>query len=140
MNERQLNGMTELAAALPLSQAKVKLLDRLRRGEINQTPATRHVIPRRFSSVAPLSFAQEQICAVMDAYPSAPPLYNESITIHRRGPLEISIVERCLAEILRRHEAWRSTFHSVDGNKFQVIHNPVEHLPISCSDLRHLPK
>ncbi len=32
------------------------------------------------------------------------------------------LLERCLTEIIRRHEAWRSSFDTVDGQAVQLIH------------------
>ncbi len=37
-------------------------------------------------------------------------IYNEPITIHRHGELDRSALARSFFEIVRRHEAWRTTF------------------------------
>ena len=92
-------------------------------------------IPRRAESgPAPLSFAQEQIWLHCQF---AKDLYNESVTIYRRGALDISTLQRALNEMVRRHEAWRTTFRLVDGRPMQVV-NATSELPIEIIDLKKL--
>jgi aspartate racemase len=83
---------------------------------------------------APLSFAQEQIWLHGQF---AKDLYNESVTVYRRGPLDLATLRRSLAEIIRRHEAWRTTFKAVDGQAMQIVQPPFEPA-IEAVDLRHL--
>jgi surfactin family lipopeptide synthetase A len=64
-------------------------------------------------------------------------LFNETITIHRRGPLEVPALEKSFNEILRRHQAWRTTFRVVDGQPQQIV-NPPAVIPLLVFDLRHL--
>ena len=93
------------------------------------------VIPRRADSgPAPLSFAQEQIWLHCQF---AKELYNESVTIYRRGPLDIPTLQRALNAMIRRHEAWRTTFKMVDGRPVQVA-NAHSELPIEVIDLRRV--
>ena len=49
------------------------------------------------------------------------PIYNEPVTIRRDGPLDIGVLERALTEIVRRHQAWRTTFTLVNGEPAQII-------------------
>jgi hypothetical protein len=67
-----------------------------------------------------------------------PPFYNESITIHRHGPVDASILQRSFTEVIRRHEAWRTSYDTVDGQPVQVIHPPPAAVPLPVVDLRHL--
>ena len=55
------------------------------------------------------------------------PLYNEAVTIHRRGPLDIGLLERSFDEILHRHESWRSSFALVDGEVMQIVAEELPH-------------
>src|ERR1700687_4898520 len=71
--------------------------------------------------VAPLSFAQQQIWLHAQMVPGRIPIYNEPVTIHRHGMLDVPALERALTEIVRRHEAWRTTFSPGDGEPIQVI-------------------
>jgi len=83
---------------------------------------------------APLSFAQEQVWLHCQF---AKDLYNESVTVYRRGPLDVPALRRSLAEIIRRHEAWRTTFKVIDGQPMQVVAPPFEP-SVAVVDLRHL--
>ena len=86
---------------------------------------------------APLSFGQEGIWR--RAQSVSDPLYNETITIHRRGPLELEALQRSLDDIVRRHEAWRTTFHeTADGHPVQRV-EPWAPVPLLVHDLRDLP-
>src|SRR6266851_2335115 len=90
------------------------------------------------SQPAPLSSGQEQIWLHTRLAPDTL-AYNETVTIHRRGPLNIEILQRCLDEILRRHEAWRTSFPIIDGQPVQLVHAP-QPLPLSFVELTHLPR
>ncbi|MGH7313096.1 MAG: non-ribosomal peptide synthetase, partial [Candidatus Rokuibacteriota bacterium] len=95
-------------------------------------------IPRRAPDPhLPLSFAQEQLWLHAQAAPELP-LYNEPMTVYRRGPLDVVALERSLGEILRRHEAWRTALVVQNGEPRQVVHPPAP-FPLSVVDLRHLP-
>jgi surfactin family lipopeptide synthetase A len=92
-------------------------------------------IPRRHQTgPAPLSFAQEQIWLHCQF---AKDLYNESVTVYRRGPLDVQALRRSLAEIVRRHEAWHTTFKVIEGQPVQIVGAPYEP-NLEIFDLRHL--
>ena len=86
---------------------------------------------------APLSFAQQQIWLHAQLVPEIP-IYNEPVTIHRHGRLEVAVLERTLTEIIRRHEAWRTNFVLMNGEPVQVI-QPAKPFSLRVIDLRHLP-
>ena len=86
---------------------------------------------------APLSFAQQQIWLHAQLVPEIP-IYNEPVTIHRRGRLDVAVLERTLTEIVRRHEAWRTHFVLTNGEPVQVV-QPVTPIQLRTVDLRHLP-
>jgi len=50
------------------------------------------------------------------------------------------VLERCLIEIIKRHEIWRTSYDTLDGKAFQVIHPVPSVLPLSVLDLRVLPE
>ena len=127
---KQSMGEAELAAA------KRQLLERYLRGDVVHTSASQDAIkPRQSSSRAPLSLAQEALWREAQEPREIPSSFNESITIHRTGPLDAAILERCMVEIIRRHEAWRTTFDSIDGDPFQIIHPAPSGFPIPFTDL-----
>jgi amino acid adenylation domain-containing protein len=69
---------------------------------------------------APLSLAQEQVWLHAQLAPELP-LYNESLVLRHRGPLNQNALVRSLNEIIRRHEALRTTFPLVDGVPRQIV-------------------
>ncbi|MGH2508157.1 MAG: non-ribosomal peptide synthetase, partial [Ktedonobacteraceae bacterium] len=58
---------------------------------------------------------------------------------HLPGQLNVAVFEQSLSEILRRHEAWRTSFPLVDGLPVQRIHPPTL-LKLPIVDLRHIPQ
>jgi amino acid adenylation domain-containing protein len=50
--------------------------------------------------------------------------YNFQATLRMRGALDVDVLARSLAEIVRRHEILRTTFPEVDGRPAQRIHDP----------------
>src|SRR5579872_4284986 len=107
-----------------LSQAKRELLDRYLRGDIVRVldgPGRVPSISKRDSDgAAPLSFAQQQVWVHSQISPDLP-IYNEPFTVHRTGGLEVATLERVLAEVIRRHEAWRTIFPEVNGQPVQLV-------------------
>jgi len=71
----------------------------------------------------PPSFAQQRLW-FLDQLEPANPLYNTPGALRLLGQLDITALERALSEIVRRHEALRTTFQSVEGNPVQIISAP----------------
>ncbi len=85
----------------------------------------------------PLSFAQERLWVLsqMDAASAA---YNIPVALRLRGTLEVPLLELCLAEVVRRHEALRTTLRVVDGSPRQVV-APAAEWDLPRADLSALP-
>lgn len=66
-------------------------------------------------------------------------LFNIPYTIRLQGSLSVEVLEQSLNEIIRRHEALRTTFTSVDGQLVQVI-TPTLCISLPVQDLRALPE
>src|SRR4026209_348612 len=75
----------------------------------------------RDSRTAPLSFAQQRLW-FLDQYEPDNILYNLADAIRLKGALNVTALEQSLNEILRRHEALRTTFSIVDDRPVQIIH------------------
>ena len=118
--------------------AKRKLLERYLRGELSIRPEARRIPRRKPGEAIPLSHAQEQVWLHAQMAPDLP-LYNEPVTIHYSGALDIDILRRSFNEILRRHEAWRTAFREVDGRPVQEVQENVS-LSIPFVDLSALPR
>ncbi|WNG36527.1 amino acid adenylation domain-containing protein [Archangium violaceum] len=69
-------------------------------------------IPRE--GVLPLSFVQERVCALERFTPGTPTL-NMPVALRLTGSLDVAVLERSLGEGIRRHEALRTTYATVDG-------------------------
>jgi amino acid adenylation domain-containing protein len=121
-----------------LSQAKRALLEKLLRGSVASDDRLVQSIKRQSGTAsAPLSFGQQQIWLLAQLMPDVP-VYNECVTLHLPGPLNVPVFERSFTEFLRRHAAWRTSFPLVDGLPVQHVHPPAP-LALPVTDLRHLP-
>ena len=78
------------------------------------------IVPVPKESELPLSFSQERLWFLDQLEPGSS-VYNISTQFRVLGQLDGAALERSLNEILRRHEALRTTFKSVDGVPRQVI-------------------
>lgn len=124
---------------LLLSEAKRQLLGKYLRGEFPQNVGSLPGITcRPVGRRAPLSLVQEQ--AWRHAANDLRGAYRESITIHRSGSLNVDALECSLAEIIRRHEAWRTTFEVIENQPVQIIHPASSRFPLPVVDLRGLPE
>jgi len=71
----------------------------------------------------PLSFAQQRLWFEDQMEPGSP-LYNMAAQLDLRGALDAAALERALTEVVRRHEALRTTFPSLRGRPRQEIAAP----------------
>lgn len=132
--------------AARLSEARRALLEKYLRGEMERGKT--RAIPKRRAERAPLSYSQQQIWLHSQlARPAAASdrgyngtdgslIYNEPITIHRHGELNIPALERSFLEIVRRHEAWRTTFDWEADEAVQIVGEAPSKISIPCDDLR----
>jgi hypothetical protein len=120
-----------------LSETKQRLLNRLKSGAApDRDPQG---IPRRpAGNTAPQSMNQEQVWTHVQMMGDTP-AYNELITLHRRGPLDIHVLERTLDEMNRRHEMWRTTFAMGEDEPEQIVHPSAPPVKLRLFDLRKLP-
>lgn len=69
----------------------------------------------------PLSFSQERVCFIQQLNPTNIS-YNYQTILRFTGLLDVTVLERSLSEIIRRHEILRTTFPQVEGSLVQRIH------------------
>lgn len=69
----------------------------------------------------PSSFAQSRLW-IVDQLAPASPVYNIVLRFYLRGALDIAALEQSFNDLIRRHEALRTTFLDRDGQIVQVIH------------------
>lgn len=124
------------AAPAPSFKSRMDLQVALARRQMGvKNPAGQ--ISRRNLTQAPLSFAQQRLWFIDQLEPGNP-IYNIPGGIRLTGPLDQAALRSALTEIVRRHEALRTTFATVDGTPAQVIH-PAGEFDLPVIDLRHLP-
>ncbi|HET7460396.1 MAG TPA: amino acid adenylation domain-containing protein, partial [Longimicrobium sp.] len=130
--------MTELADRLAkLTPAQRRLLELRRAQQSGAAPAAAPAaIPARGEGQAPLSSAQRRLW-FLDRLEPGNALYNLPGAMRLRGALDEAALERSLGEIVRRHEALRTTFAEVDGEPVQVI-APFGGLALAVEDLSRL--
>lgn len=124
----------ELTAALGLH--KVELLARLRASAAaREVPPPLSPVPR--DRPLPLSFAQERLW-FLDQFEGGSATYNMPVALRISGALRPALVARALTEVVRRHEALRTTFPVVDGEPIQRI-APAGPVDVPVVDLEALP-
>ena len=132
---------------LPLLQVFAKptiatLADAIRKaqgGGIPPQEAAARVITRVARGMPlPLSFAQERMWFLYQLSPDAA-AYNIPASVRLHGPLNKAALRWSVNELVRRHDAFRTTFTKADGQPRQVIHALLEPL-WTDEDLRMLPK
>jgi amino acid adenylation domain-containing protein len=88
--------------------------------------------------VFPPSFAQQRLWFINQLEPNSS-VYNIPSAIRLEGPLGVTALEQSFNEIIRRHEALRTTFSTVEGEPVQVI-SPSLTLPLTVLDLGNCPE
>lgn len=85
----------------------------------------------------PLSLAQERLWYLERASTRAA-LYNMSMSVRIRGPLDVTSLTLSMREIVLRHEVLRAYFHEIDGRPWQSIAD-VPPFEVSVINLSALP-
>jgi Condensation domain len=73
----------------------------------------------------PLSFAQQRLWFIEQLDPGNV-AYNIPLGVKWVGPLNLAVFEKCVSEIVSRHETLRTTFANVGGEPVQVISPPAK--------------
>ncbi|NBC43821.1 amino acid adenylation domain-containing protein, partial [Corallococcus exiguus] len=93
-----------------------------------QASALPPVRPVARGETAPLSFAQQRLW-FLDQMEPGNPAYNVPGAVWLDGALDVAALEEALREVLRRHEALRTSFREQEGGPGQVI-SPVPAGPL----------
>ncbi|HEX8395547.1 MAG TPA: amino acid adenylation domain-containing protein, partial [Longimicrobium sp.] len=100
-------------------------------------PVLPPVVPVRRTEPPLPSFAQERLW-FLDRLRPGELAYNLAFATRLRGGLDVDALERSLSEIVRRHEALRTTFRDRDGTPLQAI-APFGGFAVAVKDLSTLP-
>ena len=90
------------------------------------------------SRVCPTSFGQRALWVLERILPDHS-VYNEFDVFRLKGALDIEALSRAVNEIVRRHEALRTSFRLANGEPVQVVAREL-HLPLDVTDLSSLPE
>jgi acyl-CoA synthetase (AMP-forming)/AMP-acid ligase II len=93
-------------------------------------------VPRE-NGIVIASVAQEQLWKLQQALPDIP-LFNVFHALRLTPSCDIAVLERCIDEIVRRHEILRTTLAYIDGRYVQVIASELA-VPLTFDDLQALP-
>jgi amino acid adenylation domain-containing protein len=121
----------------PTVAALAERLEALRLGASGAS-AGPPIQPAAVGGPAPTSFAQESLW-FLDRLNPGLPTFNVTAAVRVSGPLDPDILTRAFAEIVRRHEALRTTFEVVDGRPVQVV-SPGVNAVLAVTDLSDLPE
>ncbi len=94
------------------------------------------LLPIARNKTLPLSFAQQRLW-FFDQFEPGNPIYNRPVVLRLTGRLHADMLERCLNEIVARHEILRTNFSAAGGEPVQVI-NPSLPLKLRVTDLSDL--
>jgi amino acid adenylation domain-containing protein len=119
-----------------ISQRKAEILQFLQNASAVSRFAPPPIRPLSREQPMPVSFAQERLWFLEQLEPGSS-VYNVCRAARLRGELSVKVLESSLTEVMRRHEALRTSFQLVDGRAFQVM-RPAQKLSISLIDLSSL--
>ncbi len=85
-----------------------------------------------------VSHAQRRLW-ILSQLEAASPAYNIPLQLALEGDLDTNALSDAFAHVVRRHEALRTTFVSIDGDLRQIIHTPDKVQPMRQMDLSLQP-
>jgi amino acid adenylation domain-containing protein len=119
-----------------LQTAKHELVATLLKKKGIELQDSRRIYAREFHNNIPLSFAQERLW-FLDQLEPGNSVYNICRAHRLTGLLDIAVLTLSLNEVVRRHEAMRTTFAPVDDHPVQSV-APTLTLTIPVLDLKNL--
>src|SRR5215470_19799845 len=121
-----------------LSAKRRALLEALLSEQGINSPAAGRIPRREERGPAPLSFAQQRLW-FFDQFELGSPAYNLVSSVLLQGKLDTLALERSFSEVIRRHEALRTTFEARDNDVVQII-APPEPIHLRLVSVKHLPE
>lgn len=102
----------------------------------NQAPP---LVPVTREQNFPLSFTQERLW-LLDQLESGSAAYNIPFALRLKGVLNLVPLEESIREMVRRHEALRTSFTTIDNQPIQVIASADQNWSLKVQKLNELPK
>ncbi len=116
-------------------------IDRLKKGRTGLEAPPMERVNR--NQDLPLSFAQQRLWFLDQLEPNSP-AYNIPSALRLLGQLDVSLFEKSIRQLIKRHETLRTTFDDRGGKPVQVIHEQLDfHLeqidfsPLAEEDREH---
>ncbi|MBZ4423327.1 non-ribosomal peptide synthetase, partial [Myxococcus sp. RHSTA-1-4] len=103
-----------------------------------QGPQVPPLVPVPRTGELPMSLAQQRLW-FLDQLDPGSAFYNLPGTLHLTGTLEVDALQRSLTELVRRHEALRTSFQAGPNGPVQIIH-PAAPVPLPVTDLSEHPE
>ena len=119
-----------------LQERKSEIMQFLHTSE-QAAQAKEPIHPVKRTENMPLSFAQQRLW-FLDQLEGGGPAYNIPVAFKMRGRFHKELLDRCLSEIVARHEILRTVFPTVNGMPVQKI-LPANQVNLDVVDLSHLP-
>ena len=113
-------GVMTSALKQELVERKAEIIAFVKEAKTPQQFTSEPILPVKRDSNLPLSFPQQRMWFLYQL-DSQTPFYNENLQLRIIGALNVSALEQSLNEIIRRHEALRTIFPTVDGFAVQRI-------------------
>lgn len=130
-------GVLTPALCTEIQNRKVEIIAFFNNSCSASNTASINLVPIPRDSFLPLSFAQQRLWFLDQLIPNHA-FYNVPSALRVSGSLNLEALKQAFAEIVRRHEALRTTFMSVEGQATQVISATLS-IPLSVIDLHSLP-
>ena len=117
-----------------LSSAKQRLVESMLKEKGIEISDVAILPQKRNGKPFPASFAQKRLWFLEQFEPGSP-LYIIPLGVKIRGSLNNSILTDAIKKIVERHEVLRTSFDSIDGEVYQLIHEEikVDVIPIDIS-------
>jgi aryl carrier-like protein len=106
--------------------------------QTEQSPQVPAIVPIPRDGMLPASVTQEHFWLFEQALPGLP-LFNIPYVIRLQGALSVPILEQSFTEVIKRHEALRTTFAVIKGQLVQIV-APAFPMSLTVRDLRALRK
>ncbi|MBV8858951.1 MAG: amino acid adenylation domain-containing protein [Acidobacteria bacterium] len=121
-----------------LSPAQLEQLTRRLGQKAGAASAPAAIRRRGDGRPAPLSFSQQRLWFLDQLEPGSP-AYHIPVAVRMSGRLDRDALVRSLSEVVRRHEALRTSFVLEDGRPVQVVGEACE-VALPLEDISHLPE
>ncbi|HET8890742.1 MAG TPA: non-ribosomal peptide synthase/polyketide synthase, partial [Candidatus Angelobacter sp.] len=114
-----------------------EIIRQMKQGESAATSVLPLITRADREGYLPLSSSQQRLW-FLDQLDSGQRAYNLPAVLRLRGELRLDVLRVVLEEIVRRHEALRTSFPAIDGTPYQSI-SPTSYSPLELVDLTELP-